>query len=208
MKSARCPRLRELGRRVQLDDGAAQLVEFAVALPLLVVFVVGIFDFSNAFTLKLRLTNLAREAAHASSSAPFTDVKVAGPVPISVADAFQLIDYYLVNNNVNDCGLSSGGTNSVLGLTWSVTAAANGCPAAGITLTVNRGYYFPVNSTTLPDANCTSQTPGTGQTAVLATCVSILYPYPWRFGQVASLLGSNSFLPNRFSAVAVAFNQD
>ena len=35
-------------KRVWSDECAAQIVEFAVSLPLLVVFVVGIFDFSNA----------------------------------------------------------------------------------------------------------------------------------------------------------------
>src|SRR5205809_5457764 len=34
------------------DAQGSQIVEFAVALPLLVVFVVGIFDFGNAFSLK------------------------------------------------------------------------------------------------------------------------------------------------------------
>jgi hypothetical protein len=52
----RWPLLRTLTNRwlrsVRIDNRAAQLVEFAVSLPLLMVFVVGIFDFSNAFTLK------------------------------------------------------------------------------------------------------------------------------------------------------------
>ena len=42
-------RLGAAARFLSCDDHGAQLVEFAVALPLLVVFVVGIFDFSNAF---------------------------------------------------------------------------------------------------------------------------------------------------------------
>src|SRR5579871_1785524 len=49
------PPFRRFGLRVRAlwhQDSAAQLVEFAVTLPLLVVFVVGIFDFSGAFTLK------------------------------------------------------------------------------------------------------------------------------------------------------------
>ncbi len=196
------------GRRLRIDDCAAQLVEFAVALPLLVVFVVGIFDFSNAFALKLRLTNVVRAAAHTSTIGPFTDVMVSGTTPVSVADAAQLVDYYLVNNNLNDCGLSTNPNSSSSGLTWTFTASGNGCPSPGLTLIVNRGYYFPVNSTTVANANCQSQTPGNGQTAVIATCVSISYPYPWRFGQVASLLGSNNPLPTQLSAIAVALNTD
>ena len=36
----------------------SQLLEFAVALPLLVVFVVGIFDFGEAFNVKQKMNNI------------------------------------------------------------------------------------------------------------------------------------------------------
>ena len=85
------------------DDQAAQLVEFAVSLPLLVLFVVGIFDFSNAFTLKQKLTNVARDAARAAAAEPASDLQSPIP-PMSVVDAFQDIDNYLLANNLSDCG--------------------------------------------------------------------------------------------------------
>ena len=73
------PHLRNLFNRVARsgwrNDHAAQLVEFAVALPLLVVFVVGIFDFSNAFTIKQKLTNVARDAARAAAADPANDLQ-------------------------------------------------------------------------------------------------------------------------------------
>ena len=53
-------------------------MEFAVALPLQVVFVVGIFDFSGAFTLKQKLTNVARDAARAAAAAPSNDLVSGG----------------------------------------------------------------------------------------------------------------------------------
>ena len=40
-----------------------QLVELAVTLPLLVVMVVGIFDFGGAYNLKQKLNDTAREGA-------------------------------------------------------------------------------------------------------------------------------------------------
>ncbi len=43
------------------DASGSQLLEFAVALPLLVVLVVGIFDFGEAFNVKQKLSNMARE---------------------------------------------------------------------------------------------------------------------------------------------------
>jgi len=190
------------------DECAAQIVEFAVALPLLVVFVVGIFDFSTAFTFKQRLTGMARDAAHVAATEPSGDVSQGTLIPVSVLDVFQIVDNYLLANNVNDCGLSGTPpppTNS--GLTWTFTANGNGCPSAGITIIINRGYYFPATGTTVAPPTCLSRSPGT-QVAVVGTCVSIQYPYPWKFGRAASLIGSNYTLPAQISAVGVAMNED
>src|SRR5450432_3672539 len=160
-------RLGRLGR----DDRAAQIVEFAVALPLLVVFVVGIFDFSGAFTLKQKLTNIARDAARAAAIDPTTDlVSPTAPLPASVTDAFQVVDNYLIANNLNDCSISS--TATPTGLTWIFTGSGNGCVAPGLTITVNRGYYYPATGAAIPTVTCTSQPPG-GQLAIISTCVSI-----------------------------------
>lgn len=190
-------------RRVLSDEGA-QLVEFAVSLPLLVVFVVGIFDFSSAFTLRLRLANLARDAARTAAADPASDLQP-GATPVSVTDAFYVIDNYLQANNINDCGISSAPTGS--GLTWTFTANGNGCSSAGLTIIVNRGYYFPAAGAAVPTISCSSQNPG-AITAVIATCVSIQYPYPWRFGKAASLLGRNASLPTQISTAAVALNEN
>ena len=51
-------------------DSGTQIAEFALSLPLLVLFVVGIFDFSGAITLKQKLTNAAREGARAAAADP------------------------------------------------------------------------------------------------------------------------------------------
>jgi Flp pilus assembly protein TadG len=188
-------------------EPGAQLVEFAVALPLLVLFVVGIFDFSNAYTLKQRLTNIARDAALASAYDPGSDVPSpsVGTLPVSVNDAFQLVNNYLIASNLNNCGITSTGTAS--GLTWTFTANGNGCPTAGLTIVVNRGYYLAPNSTYSPPATCAPSAPG-AQVAVISTCVSIQYPYTWKFGNVASLLGRSMTLPVQISAVSVAMNEN
>src|SRR5215467_1467471 len=85
------------------SEDATQLAEFAITLPLLVLFVVGIFDFSGAFTLKQKLTNIARDAARAAAADPATDLN--NGLPYSVSDAFYVIDNYLIANNINDCGV-------------------------------------------------------------------------------------------------------
>ena len=192
-------------RFVWSDDRAAQLVEFAVSLPLLMVFVVGIFDFSNAFTTKEKFTNLARDAARVAAADPASDLQLSSP-PLSVADAFQVVDSYLLANNINDCGIKlASGTSS--GLIWTFNVTPTSSSPCGITLTINRGYYFPVTGAALPSVNCASQSPGT-KTAVVATCVSIQYAYPWRFGRVASLLGPSATLPPVISGASVAMNEN
>ncbi len=95
-------------KRAWTGESAAQIVEFAVSLPLLMLFVVGIFDFSNAVALKQKLTNAAREAARVAAADSANDL--ANPstaVPASVGDAFQVVDNYLLADKVNDCGLAT-----------------------------------------------------------------------------------------------------
>jgi Flp pilus assembly protein TadG len=193
------------GANLWREENAAQLVEFAVALPLLVVFVVGIFDFSTAFTFKQRLTNMARDAAHVAATGPSSDVLSGTTMPVSVSDVFQIVHNYLVVNQVNDCGINPSPTNS--GLTWTFTANSNGCPSAGLTIIVNRGYYFPATGAALAPPNCQSQNPG-AQTAIVGTCVSIQYPYPWKFGRAASLIGARDTLPAQITAVGVSMNEN
>lgn len=184
------------------DDRAAQLVEFAVALPLLVVFVVGIFDFSSAFTLKQKLTNAARDAARTAAADPASDL--GNGFSMSVNDAFQVVDKYLLANQINDCGIAAP-TGPPIGLTWTVTGTATGC---SLTITIDRGYYFPASATAPAGVTCQPQPPNGSQTMVIATCVSIQYAYPWRFGHVASLLGTTATLPPRITATAVALNEN
>jgi len=190
-------------------DQAAQLVEFAVALPVLVVFVVGIFDFSGAFTLKQKLTNVARDAARAAAAEPITDLSAS--VPVSVRDAFWMIDGYLVANRINDCGVGPSNVTQARPV-WTYAAggtSTNGCPTAGLTIIINRGYYFPAVDGRQPAAvNCVAQATAANQTAVISTCVSIQYGYQWKFRRVASLLGTTPFLPSTISVTAVAMNEN
>lgn len=192
-----------LSRRIKSawrNDHAAQLVEFAVSLPLLVLFVVGIFDFSNAFTLKQKLTNVARDAARTAAAEPSSDLQSSAP-PMSVVDAFQNIHNYLSPNCVTAL------VPSGLPLTWKYQETGSGCPPGGITILINRGYYFPANGTVPLTADCTPTDPA-GQTALIATCVNIKYAYLWKFGRVASLIGASSSLPNTITATAVAMNEN
>jgi hypothetical protein len=197
--------------RLGREDRAAQMVEFAVALPLLVVFVVGIFDFSGAFTLRQKLTNLARDTARAVASDPSGDITTpgAGLMPASINDGFQIVQNYLMQNHLSTCGMDP--AFAVVGpqlTNWTFTGTNGSCPPGGIKLDINRGYYLPQNATALPSLTCAPQPPVSGQVTLIATCVTIQYAYQWRFGKVASLFGSTTTLPTVITATAVALNED
>jgi Flp pilus assembly protein TadG len=196
--------------RMSKDEQAAQLVEFAVSLPLLVLFVVGIFDFSGAFTLKQKLTNIARDASRIAAAEPANDLGstfASGSAPASVVDAFYAVDNYLIANHVADCGVAAGGVTSLGSLTWRYRIVPTAGAPCGITLIINRGYVFPANSTTPPATTCASQAVST-QTAIVCTCVSIEYSYSWKFGRVSSMFGRNTALPPQIAGVAVAMNEN
>jgi len=183
-------------KQFRADDRASQIVEFALSLPLLVVFVVGIFDFSGAISLKQKLTNAAREGARVAAADPANDLG-ASDLPASVADAFWVVNSYLVSENIGTCGLKpidlvqTGST-----LTWKETATGPPCGTnAGLVLTINRG--------------CVTQQTINGNTVnLVSTCVTIQYPYKWRFNSVASLVGRAFTGPASLTTSAAAFNEN
>ena len=183
-------------RQLCADDKAVQILEFALTLPLLVVFVVGIFDFSGALSLKQKLTNAAREGARVAAADPANDLADTTGVPASVIDALQVVDKYLVSENIYDCGLSSAlPARSGSTLTW-VSTATTGCgsaPPNGIKLTINRGVV-------------TKQ----GNTDVISTQVTIQYAYKWRFSSVISLLVPRSTYASTsyITTSATVFNEN
>jgi len=192
------------------DDCASQIVEFAISLPLLVLFVVGIFDFSGALTLKQKLSNAAREGARVAAADPANDLSGSpSPIPASVGDALQVVDNYLISEKINDCGLNTAlPVQSGVTLTWGSNVQLNGCPIPGLTFTINRGYFSPQTGATLAPANCTPPQLPSGQTAIVGTCVTIQYAYKWQFGGVSSLFGGNFVGPSVITTTAVAFNEN
>lgn len=191
------------------DDRAAQILEFALSLPLLVVFVVGIFDFSGVLSLKQKLTNAAREGARVAAADPANDLGNASGVPMSVSDAFYVVDNYLLSEKMNDCGLGTGLPASSGTLTWSANANT-GCPGSGITFTINRGYYFPQTGASPAPASCIPPQPPSGQTTMIGTCVTVQYAYKWRFNSVITLLVPSATYAgiSSITTTATAFNEN
>jgi Flp pilus assembly protein TadG len=173
------------------DTNAAALIEFAVSLPLLVVLVVGIFDFGGAFNLKQELNNAAREGARFAAAQPSNDLTLG--LPPSVSAARFVVDSYLLTAGINDCGLSTASFALASGYTWVFNASGNGC---SMTLTVNR-------------RNPVQEVIGGATVNILCTTVNITYPYQWHFNNVIQLLapGANYSLGN-IPVDATAVNMD
>jgi TadE-like protein len=191
-----CFRWRALAsRRLWDDDRASQIVEFALSLPLLVLFVVGIFDFSGALALKQKLTNAAREGARVAAADPANDLgNPSAAQPASVIDAFYVVDNYLISEKINDCGLTV--PTPAGGLIWkSTTAGCPGGPSSPLELTINRGCI-------------TQQVINQAQVNVVSTCVTIVYPYKWQYSTVTGLLGMRFTGPTSITTTAAAFNEN
>lgn len=161
-------------------DGSAVL-EFAIALPLLVVFVVGIYDFSGAFNEKQKIEQAAQEGAIVAAAQPTTDIATGNANPVSLQPVVYAVFKSLTDSGViasgacNPPGTVSGPTS---GLTWSYLIS--GCPDS-LTITINRGWVA-------------TGTTGNSPVAV-GSIVTISYPYHWRFNSVIQLLmpGSSTY---------------
>jgi len=163
--------------------------------------VVGIFDFSGAFSIKMKLTNAARDAARAAAADPATDLG-SGGTPASVIDAFQVADTYLTTNNLNDCGITVANLEAGSGttaLTWTASAGGGTCPPnPGMTqISINRGFVSTASIGKTP-------------TRVIQTQVTIQYSYSWHFDRVISLLvsGTTYAAVTTLTATATAMNEN
>jgi Flp pilus assembly protein TadG len=167
--------IRRLESRFFRNTQGSQIAEFAVALPLIIVFVIGIYDFSQAYGLKQRLGNAARDGARIGASQPTADLSQAEPATVdSIA---RVVGTSLQSAGINDCGLSIGNwTVAKANLTWTYQAN-NGCSSA-LTLTIDRG--FSTTATIGPPYDSTM--------TIDNTRVTLSYPYQWRFGNVATLV--------------------
>src|ERR1039458_10618341 len=114
-------------RLLKSDQGSA-LLEFAIVLPLLVVFVVGIYDFSGAFNQKQKIAKAAQEGAILAGAQPMSDIETTAGDPGSLHPVVTAIFNSLVGSGVvpnGTCtppGTAAGGPN----LTWTYSIA--GCP--------------------------------------------------------------------------------
>jgi Flp pilus assembly protein TadG len=170
----------------------AQLVELAVILPLLMVIIVGIFDFSQAFNLKQRLGVAALQGARIGSSEPTADLTQA--TPTSVTAIRDVVDTYLRRADISDCALKTAVPVNGPPLTWTYTVA---CTSGSFTLTIQRDDAFPVTVSGVTEY-------------VVYTRVMISYPYQWLFNRVIQVLvpGASYAGVSQLTTTAIVPNQD
>ncbi|HET7212006.1 MAG TPA: TadE/TadG family type IV pilus assembly protein [Terriglobia bacterium] len=163
----------------------SQLLEFALVLPVMLVFAVGIVQFGGAFNLKQKMANAAREGARVMVSNPLTDQNCLSTY-CSPQAAAQAVANYMTNNGVDSSCIDPSTPTSTSGETWTYACGS------GISLTINHQYNYTTSV-------------GNPQTG---TQVTVTYPYTWAFNSVIKLLvpGSNIALPNSLTETAVMKN--
>jgi Flp pilus assembly protein TadG len=160
--------------RVLKEVQGAALLEFAIVLPLLVVFVVGIFDFSGAFNQKQKIEQAAQQGAIIAGAQPMSDIDPLNP-STNGPDSLQPV-VTAVFNSLTATGVVPTGTcappvtptHTGSNLKWTYTIT--GCPD-DLVIVINRGWV-----------------PAAGPPAAVCTMVTVTYPYHWRFSSVIQLL--------------------
>ena len=161
--------MRRRSTLVSSTEGSA-LLEFAIALPLLVVFIVGIYDFSGAYNQRQKIEHAAQVGAIVAGGQPTADMDSANPdslqAPVVVIFNALTSDSVLPLANQGSCKPPVVPTpNGGLRWTYSIT----NCPDT-LTIVIDRGVVDG------------------GTPAIVGTAVSVTYPYHWRFNSAIQLL--------------------
>ncbi len=169
---------RRMGGAAKAERGS-QLLEFALALPILLLLLAGIFDFGSMFALKAKLTNAARSGARIVVSTPLTNINCSSSVPCSIQAAVNDVKNYLTNDGVDASCLNPTSPSSSTALSWTFACAS------GASLTIDRGAVVTAGSLAVP-----------------STRVTLTWPITWK---LARFLPSSTF-PNKVEALATMAN--
>src|SRR5713226_10031907 len=168
----------------------AQLLEFALVLPMLLVIVFGAADFGAAWALKDKLSNAARDAARIAGSQS-NDLRGGGNPPASVTAVKDVVANYLTNAKVTTCPDSAWTVASAGTFAWQYTSSSTGCGA--FLLKIERGYTY---------------TSGSPAVTIVATRVTLTYPFTWNIGRLMKLMSPTSTLGNSVNITTTAVMQN
>jgi Flp pilus assembly protein TadG len=179
-----------IGKRKRLLQAVAgsegsELLELALSLPLLLVLLIGIIQFTGAFNLKQKMANAAREGARIMVSNVLADSSCGDP-NCSAQAAVNAMANYMTSAGVNSACINPSSMASPAAQTW--TAACGN----GISLTINHQYVYLLS----------------GGTPVTGTQVTVAYPYTWFFNDIIKMLvpRANLTLPSSLTETAVMQN--
>jgi Flp pilus assembly protein TadG len=158
------------------NDAGSAILEFAIVLPLLVVFVVGIYDFSGAFNQKQKIEQAAQQGAITAGAQPRSDLSSAAP-PASLLPAVTAVFNSLAgsgalpNANSGSCIAPGTATGNGISAVYTISGCAGGSSADHLVITIYRGWVS-----------------GGGTPVAIGTTVTVVYPYHWRFNSVIQTL--------------------
>lgn len=143
------------GRRHNTEG--AELLEFALALPIILVMMVGLLDFAHAYHMKQKLANAARAGARLAITQPMSDLTNANPT--SVQAIKDEVTAYLQQANLDTSFI--GTTMTAAGTdTWTYYSSGN------YGLEIDRSYVVT----------------DTSSNTITSTKVTLRYPYDWTYG--------------------------
>ena len=176
------------GRASFRSRRGSQIVEFAMVLPLFMVFAVAAFDFGHVFALRDKLDNSAREGARvASSQTLLGEVSGSAPSANTTAVAQSVFNYLLQAKVVQGCALNGGASSG----TFSWTFSANRCPD-NLSIKVERNYQVTISGSN-----------------VSMSRVTVSYPAHFLFfNRVISLLAPGASYPSTFVLTPQAVMQN
>ena len=178
------------------EVGGSALLEFAIVLPLLVVFIVGIYDFSGAFNQKQKIEHAALAGAVIAGAQATSDIGTTTTNPDSLQPVVEVIFRSLDEDNLlpladqGTCRLVSATATKTGVLIWTYTIS--GCPDT-VTIVIDRGFV-PVTSDT---------------TKTIGSRVQVTYKYRWRFNSAIQLLfpGASYAATTDITETATVHNQ-
>ena len=179
--------------RLRNETGGSALLEFAIVLPLLVVFIVGIYDFSGAFNQKQKIEHAAQLGAISAAAQPMTDIDPLNANPDSLQPVVAVIFNSLQADNVLPQGICATPPGTKVGpLKWQFSIP---CGTDPLIITIDRGSAVAV--TTDPTKTTVS------------TAVNVSYPYHWKFNSVIQLLvpGASYAATTDLNETATVYNQ-